>query len=125
MMFRTTSRNLAVNNFIRAYDLQTGLFKWEIGGQTQSVGQSNGKGNLLAGFYFLGAPLVLGNRTYVLAESSEGIFLLQIAEPAATGTTPTNPRVVRSQLLTQPQFSAVIIRCENTQALCHLTHMAY
>ncbi len=106
MMFRTTSRNLAVNNFIRAYDLQTGLFKWEIGGQTQSVGQSNGKGNLLAGFYFLGAPLVLGNRTYVLAESSEGIFLLQIAEPAATGTAPTNPRVVRSQLLTQPQFSA-------------------
>lgn len=106
MMFRGASSDVSANNFIRAYDLATGLFKWEIGGQTQSVAQPKGKGNLLAGFYFLGAPLVLGNRTYVLAESSEGIFLLQIAEPAATGSAPTNPRVVRSQLLTQPQFSS-------------------
>ena len=106
MMFRPASRDMSANNFIRAYDLKSGLFKWEIGGQTQTVAQPNGKGNLLAGFYFLGAPLVLGSRTYVLAESSEGIFLLQIAEPSATGTAPTNPRVVRSQLLTQPQFSS-------------------
>ncbi len=106
MMFRTASRDMSANNFIRAYDLKSGLFKWEIGGQTQTVAQPGGKGNLLAGFYFLGAPLVLGSRTYVLAESSEGIFLLQIAEPAATGTAPANPRVVRSQLLTQPQFSS-------------------
>jgi len=105
-MFRTASVDQPANNFIRAYDLKTGLFKWEIGGQTQAVAQPKGKGNLLAGFYFLGAPLVLGNRTYVLAESSEGVFLLQIAEPVATGTAPTNPRVVRSQLLTQPQFSS-------------------
>ncbi|MEJ7596135.1 MAG: PQQ-binding-like beta-propeller repeat protein, partial [Planctomycetaceae bacterium] len=106
IMFRTASRDVSANNFIRAYDLKTGLFKWEIGGQTQSVAQPKGKGNLLAGFYFLGAPLILGNRTYVLAESSEGIFLLQIAEPAPSSTAPTNPRVVRSQLLTQPQFSS-------------------
>ena len=106
MMFRTAPRTIPVNNFIRAYDLKTGLFKWEVGGQTQSVAQPKGKGNLLAGFYFLGAPLIVGNRTYVLAESSEGIFLLQIAEPAATGAAPANPRVVRSQLLTQPQFSS-------------------
>ena len=105
MMFRTAPRDIPPNNFIRAYDLKTGLFKWEVGGQTQSVAQPKGKGNLLAGFYFLGAPLVVGNRTYVLAESSEGIFLLQIAEPALTGAAPANPRVVRSQLLTQPQFS--------------------
>ena len=106
MMIRTASIDQPENNFIRAYDLKTGLFKWEVGGQTQSVAQPKGKGNLLAGFYFLGAPLVLGNRTYVLAESSEGIFLLQIAEPATTDAAPTNPRVVRSQLLTQPQASS-------------------
>lgn len=105
-MFRTAFNDLPANNFIRAYDLKTGLFKWEIGGQRQSVAQPKGKGNLLAGFYFLGAPLILGNRTYVLAESSEGIFLMQIAEPTATGTAPTNPRVVRSQLLTQPQIAS-------------------
>ncbi len=105
MMFRTPSGRQAANNFIRAYDLKTGLFKWEIGGQTQSVAQPKGKGNLLAGYFFLGAPLVLGNRTYVLAESSEGIILMQIAEPAASDSEPTNPRVVRSQLLTQPEFS--------------------
>ena len=106
MLFRSASHGTPANNFIRAYDLKTGLFKWEVGGQTQSVAQPKGKGNLLAGFYFLGSPLVLGNRTYVLAESSEGIFLLQIAEPAVTGAAPANPRVVRSQLLTQPQFSS-------------------
>jgi len=104
LMFRTNASNTPVNNFIRAYDLQTGLFKWEVGGQTQSATQPKGQGNLLAGFYFLGAPLILGNRTYVLAENSEGLFLLQIAEPAAKSNATDNPRVVRSQLLTQPQF---------------------
>jgi outer membrane protein assembly factor BamB len=106
MVFRTASVEQSANNFIRAYDLQTGLFKWEVGGKTQSDTQPDGKGNSLAGYYFLGAPLVLGNRTYVLAQRSEEIFLLQIAEPAATGGAPANPRVVRSQLLTQPEFKA-------------------
>ncbi|MFO1001795.1 MAG: PQQ-binding-like beta-propeller repeat protein [Planctomycetaceae bacterium] len=101
-------------NFVRAYDVETGLFKWEVGGQTQNGGQAAGRGNLLAGFYFLGAPLVLGQRTYVLAESGEGLFLIQIAEPrtAATMTESTddlatasspNPSIVRSQILTVPE----------------------
>ena len=105
LIFRDATRAVPASNFIRAYDLKTGVFKWEIGGQTQSVTQPNGRGNLLSGFYFLGAPLVLGNRIYVLAESGEGIFLLQIAEPVVQGTIPANPRVVRSQLLTLPQFN--------------------
>lgn len=101
-------------NFVRAYDVETGLFKWEVGGQTQNGGKTAGRGNLLAGFYFLGAPLVLGQRTYVLAESGEGIFLIQIAEPQtaaavtesssdpAAAPTP-NPSIVRSQILTIPE----------------------
>jgi outer membrane protein assembly factor BamB len=101
-------------NFVRAYDVETGLFKWEVGGQTQNGGKTAGRGNLLAGFYFLGAPLVLGQRTYVLAESGEGIFLIQIAEPqtAAAVTESSsdpaaapspNPSIVRSQILTIPE----------------------
>jgi len=106
LVMRSAQNVLPESNFVRAYDLKSGLFKWEVGGQTQSVAQARGKGNLLAGFYFLGAPLVLGNRIYVLAESSEGIFLLQIAEPATSDSGPANPRIVRSQMLTQPQFNS-------------------
>lgn len=104
MMFGIAADGAPINNFIRAYDLKTGLFKWEVGGQIQAVNQPNGKGNLLAGYYFLGAPLILGSRTFVMAESNEGLFLLQIAEPSTMAPGPANPRVVRSQLLTQPQF---------------------
>jgi len=112
--------NLTIpSNYIRAYDVNTGLFKWEVGGQTQNAALPAGRGNLLAGFYFLGAPLVLGQRTYVLAESGEGLFLVQIAEPTAGITADAevdpgliisdaqmagNPRVVSSQILTVPEY---------------------
>jgi hypothetical protein len=89
-------------NFIRAYDVETGLFLWEIGGKSQTTAQPVGKGNLLSGFYFLGAPLVLGERTYVLAESGEGIFLIQIVEPNLS-TPSANPSIARSQILTIPR----------------------
>lgn len=104
-------------NVIRAYDVESGLFKWEAGGQTQNAARAAGRGNVLAGFYFLGAPLVLGQRTYVLAESGEGIFLIQIAEPGtlnettnaavnsadASSEVSVNPRIVRSQILAVPE----------------------
>ena len=107
------------SNYIRAYDAESGLFRWEAGGQTQNVALPAGQGNLLAGFYFLGAPLVLGQRTYVLAESGEGIFLIQIAEPVALADkaadadsgllisdaqASVNPKVVKSQILTVPEY---------------------
>lgn len=109
-------------NFIRAYDVETGLFLWEAGGQTQKSVRPR-SGNSLAGFYFLGTPLVLGQRTYVLAESSEGIFLIELVGPhGGAGETSgemisdvapdssgfpavsLNPRVVRSQILTYPEI---------------------
>ena len=108
-----------LSNYIRAYDAESGLFRWEAGGQTQNVALPAGQGNLLAGFYFLGAPLVLGQRTYVLAESGEGIFLIQIAEPVALADkaadadsgllisdaqASVNPKVVKSQILTVPEY---------------------
>ncbi|MFN9720390.1 MAG: PQQ-binding-like beta-propeller repeat protein [Planctomycetota bacterium] len=97
------AENLVIpSNLIRAYDVKTGLFLWEIGGKTQVNAVPAGKGNLLSGFYFLGAPLVLGERTYVLAESGEGLFLIQIAAPSLTAG-PRNPSIARAQILTVPR----------------------
>ncbi|MGV2333088.1 MAG UNVERIFIED_CONTAM: hypothetical protein LVR18_02825 [Planctomycetaceae bacterium] len=89
-------------NFIRAYNAQTGLFLWEIGGQVRDAvpGQA-GSSNLLAGYYFLGAPLVLGSRIYVLAENGEGIYLIRIGEPVS-GMANANPQILASQLLAIP-----------------------
>ncbi|MFM7058444.1 MAG: PQQ-binding-like beta-propeller repeat protein, partial [Planctomycetota bacterium] len=90
------------SNFIRAYDAATGLFLWEIGGQVQNaVPGQPGSSNLLAGYYFLGAPLVLGSRIYVLAENGEGVYLIRIGEPLAGGAK-VNPQILASQLLTTP-----------------------
>ncbi len=90
------------SNFIRAYDATTGLFLWEIGGQMQNaVPGQPGSSNLLAGYYFLGAPLVLGSRIYVLAENGEGVYLIRIGEPVA-GAASANPQILASQLLTTP-----------------------
>lgn len=91
-------------NYIRAYDVETGLFLWEIGGQTQNaVPGEPQRANLLAGYYFLGAPLVLGNRIYVLAENGEGIYLVRIGEPDAMSGR-SNPQILASQLLGVPEL---------------------
>lgn len=99
---RLSVSNRLPANYLRAYDTRSGVFRWEAGGQRAS----GTRANMLGGFYFLGAPLVLGSRIYVLAESSEGIFLLQIGEPLFQGAAPeaANPRVLHSQLLAVPQY---------------------
>ncbi|MEY2726198.1 MAG: hypothetical protein RLZZ458_2065 [Planctomycetota bacterium] len=89
-------------NYIRAYDLDTGLFRWEIGGQAQNpIPGEPQRANLLAGYYFLGAPLVLGNRIYVLAENGTGIYLVRIGEPDLAAGRP-NPQILASQSLAAP-----------------------
>jgi len=102
MFLQGQSPGTSPSNYIRAYDVRSGLFLWEIGGQTQSASRTAGKGNLLAGYYFLGAPLVLGQQTYVLAESGEAISLIQIRPPGENSQ--GNPSITRSQVLTIPQF---------------------
>jgi outer membrane protein assembly factor BamB len=89
------------SNFIRAYDVESGILKWEAGGQ-RAVNLSP---NLLAGFYFLGTPLILDDRCYVLAENGDGIYLLQLAGPATNGqaVSSANPRIIHSQLLAVPK----------------------
>ena len=91
------------SNYLRAYDALTGVFLWQAGGQTQDANPLNrGQANLLAGYYFLGAPLVLGNRIYVLAENSDGIHLIRIGEPKPDQPN-ANPAILASQLLALPE----------------------
>ncbi|MFO0976564.1 MAG: PQQ-binding-like beta-propeller repeat protein [Planctomycetaceae bacterium] len=99
------AEGMPATNYIRAYDAKTGLFLWEAGGQTQNANpafRGSGQPNLLAGHYFLGAPLVLGRRIYVLAESGEGIFLIRLGEPDPRIPN-SNPTVLASQLISVPR----------------------
>lgn len=96
----SSDTSAAPANFFRAYDLESGLLKWEAGGQ-RAVNLSP---NLLAGFYFLGAPLIVGDRCYVLAENGDGIYLLQLRGPDHVYGSSLNPRIVHSQLLAVPRY---------------------
>ena len=91
-------------NYLRAYDVETGQLKGQAGG---SIGiSSGGPVNPLAGMFFLGAPLVMGERIYVIAENDQGIFLLQLrATPLFDAEGQVDMRSVRSQLLSTPRFS--------------------
>ncbi|MEZ6125633.1 MAG: PQQ-binding-like beta-propeller repeat protein [Planctomycetaceae bacterium] len=108
-MSLATDRQLLANrsetpvNYLRAYDVKGGGLRGIAGG---GVGLSGGgQANPLAGMYFLGAPMVMGDRIYVIAESDQGIFLLQLK------TTPLfqdpdqelDLRPVASQLLSIPR----------------------
>ncbi len=64
------------NNRLTAYDLRTGKFRWEIGGPRGELQLD------LAGAYFLGPPLPLAGKLYVVAEAEERISLLSL-DPAS------------------------------------------
>lgn len=60
-------------NRLLAYDIQTGLLKWELGGadstlQIDPLGEPADRNPRLAGAYFLGAPLAVEGQLYVMAE---------------------------------------------------------
>ena len=93
-------------NYLRAYDVDGGVLRGQAGGPAGNS-STGGKVNPLTGRYFLGAPLLMGDRIYVIAEHGEGIFLLQLrATPlyaAADGEVDMRP--VRSQLLSIPRHA--------------------
>ena len=92
-------------NYLRAYDLHTGQALGFLGG---SVGLSSDDAapNPLMGYYVLGAPLVLGERIYVMAEKDQGIFLLQLESRQLDQITrPFSLRPVHTQLLSVPRYS--------------------
>lgn len=92
------------SNYLRAYDVQTGVLRGQAGGVVGINGEA-GAVNPLAGMYFLGAPLVLGDRIYVIAEAEPGIYLLQLkATPLFGPADEFQLQPVRSQLLSVPRF---------------------
>lgn len=103
----------APSNYLRAYDVETGRLRAQAGGNVGS-GRNAGNGlngsttaavNPLAGMYFLGAPLVLGDRIYVIAEAEPGIYLLQLkATPLFGPADEFQLQPVFSQLLSIPRF---------------------
>ena len=64
-------------NLLAAYDLRTGKLRWELGGPP---GQNM---RPLAGAYFLGPPLPLGGRLYVVAEINNETRLLELEAESA------------------------------------------
>lgn len=92
------------SNYLRAYDVETGSLRAQAGG-TVGINGESGAVNPLAGMYFLGAPLVLGDRIYVIAEAEPGIYLLQLkATPLFGPADEFQLQPVFSQLLSVPRF---------------------
>lgn len=58
------------DNLLRAYDLETGRFLWEVGGQRGDVQLD------LAGTFFLGPPVAYEGRLYLLGDDSREIRLI-------------------------------------------------
>ena len=72
------------DNRLLAYDIPTGLLKWESGGPSVAVqfdenGQPSGESQKLAGAFFLGAPLPVDGQLFTLAEDHGQIRLYSIS----------------------------------------------
>jgi outer membrane protein assembly factor BamB len=91
-------------NWLRAYDLTRDGSLGGLAGGAIGAGNGSGKVAPLAGMYFLGAPLVMGDRIYVMSENDQGIFLLQLKATDERGPGGEfDMRPVRSQLLSTPR----------------------
>ena len=76
------------DNRLLAYDLQTGLLKWESGGPSVATpldedGQLTSESRRLSGAFFLGAPLAVDGQIFSLAEHQGQIRLFSLSP--ATG----------------------------------------
>jgi outer membrane protein assembly factor BamB len=90
------------NNLLTAYDVRTGKLKWEIGGPP-------GLGRLpLAGDRFLGPPLPLAGRLYVVAEINSETLLLELN--ALTGELQRELSIVIQDPAAQAESSTVVLR---------------
>ena len=72
------------DNRLLAYDLQTGLLKWESGGPAVAIpldedGQLTGQSRRMGGAFFLGAPLPVDGQLFVLAEDRGQIRLCSLS----------------------------------------------
>ncbi len=91
------------NNRLTAYDLRTGKFRWEIGGPRGDFQLD------LAGAYFLGPPLPLAGKLYVVAEADERIALLAL-DPASGNLLERFPLATLDQAETNPRAVAAYVQ---------------
>jgi len=68
-------------NKLMAFELSSGKLKWEIGGSVE-------EGLPLAGYFFLGPPLVLGKQLFVLAELNGEVVMARNANVLITSFHP-------------------------------------
>src|SRR5262249_28049845 len=79
-------KDAADHNRLQAYELESGKLLWEIGSKAED---KEPKG--LEDIFFLGPPLPLQRKLYVLAEKKEGLCLLTLA--------PATGKILTSRLL--------------------------
>lgn len=90
-------------NYLRAHNLKTGQFVGMLGGHV-GLSPEDVAANPLKGYFVLGAPLVIGDRIYLMAENDQGIFLLQLSfRQLDQRYPPYSLRPVHSQLLSHPR----------------------
>jgi outer membrane protein assembly factor BamB len=70
----SSTQSASTFNLLRAYDVESGKTVWQVGGELRD------KSSSMAGYFFLGPPLLLGDRLYILAEMQEQILLLALRE---------------------------------------------
>jgi tetratricopeptide (TPR) repeat protein len=83
--------DMVSRNSLKAYNLEIGKLIWELGGKFD-------KESVLAGSFFLGPPLPLGGKLYVLTEKNAELRLACI-EPKDTVEMPQRPEIVWTQSL--------------------------
>ena len=91
-------------NVLRVYDLSTGRLRGQAGGL--SAPADSGLRNPFAATCFLGTPLLLQNRIFILAEDPHGIHLLELGlQPdSSAADAELKFRILDRQLLSVPQY---------------------
>jgi outer membrane protein assembly factor BamB len=64
------------HNRLQAFELGSGKLIWEVGGVSNSDKEKEEKGGELNDTYFLGAPLAMGGKVYVMTERREELRLV-------------------------------------------------
>lgn len=113
------------DNRLLAYDLQTGLLKWESGGPSVATpldedGQSTSESRRLGGAFFLGAPLAVDGQIFSLAEHQGQIRLFSISPetgeavwslPVLNPAVPINYDLPRRMFGLSPSYAGGLLIC--------------
>jgi outer membrane protein assembly factor BamB len=113
---------LLYQNVLYAFELETGRLKWRLG---QSSDDRDKTPSAYAKTHFLGTPVAVGGKLYVLNETDAGDLRLLCIDPMkyADPTTKREPVVLSVQTLgtVQPQFRTVNDVVRRT----HTVHLGY